>query len=414
MSVIQMVSSTLLATLTPQQKSDLFPKLEAVQAVMTASHGKKGDVVKLVAADLRVSVQAVHNWVGEYKKGGCKALVDGRRKRGAARGLPQITKDWIFQEFLRLQREDSGTEIYKMIRERARLWWKTANPRYAIPGFVDPLPIGSRGYPEGLSEETIRRCGPDAYERALAHQGRKTASGLLPSIPDTRFGVGYLERIFFDDQMYDHYITEAGYERTMRPVGFNALDYLTGAFLDYHIRLRWWDDESDSHKTLTQREFVWFVIGLLSSVGYRTDAKGTKLVFEHGTANSWASAAGKLRTASGHHSFDDALYAFTDGHVTIDRSGKFNKATFPEMLFKPRSAGNFRYKAPIESMFRAVRTHGLLLPGATGRKADLAPEETAGLEREERWCLKLRNEFPAHLSEAVRSNNYSFMEYHTP
>lgn len=403
---------SLLANITPQQKQDLFTKLDAVQALLNAGYGQMGRVKKALAKQLRVSEQAVQKWHDDFKRNGCEALVDGRRKRGQARGISETTKSWIFEEYCRLQREDSGIEIYKTIRERARMWWKTGNPRYAIPGFIDPPSITAKGFPDGLSQETIRRCGPDAYQRALAHQGKKTASGLLPSIPTNRIGVGYLERIFFDDQMYDHYIREVGYDKPMRPIGFNALDYLTGAFLDFHIRLRWWDENAEVNRGLTQREFVWFVLGLLSTVGYRTDSRGTRLVFEHGTANSWTSETGKLVTALGYTSFDDALHAITDQHVTIDRSGKFNQATWKEMLFVPKSAGNFRYKAPIESMFRAVRTHGLLLPGATGRKADLAPEESYGLEREERRWLKLANKMPGHLAEAVKSNLFSFMEYY--
>lgn len=413
MSVLSLAPASLLRTITPEQKTKLLIKLGAVHAINSARYGTKGDVMAITAKELRVSPQAISEWLRLFNKvGGAAALVDGRHKRGRDRGLPQVTKDWIFEEFCRLQRDDAGTEIYKMIRERARLWWRTENPKYRIPGFTDPLPIGAKGYPDGLSQETIRKCGPDAYQNALAHQGRKTASTHLPSIPLSRQGVGYLERIFFDDQMYDHYITESGYKSHMRPVGFNALDFLTGAFLDFHIRLRWWDENDDVHRSLTQREFVWFVLGLLSTVGYRTDERGTRLVFEWGTANSWSSEAGNLVTLAGHTNFDDALFAFTDGHVTVDRSGKFNQAIWKDMLFAPKSTGNFRFKAPIESMFRAVRTHGLLLPGGTGKDAEHAPEDSAGLEREERRWLKLANTFPAHLSEAVRSNNYSFLEYH--
>lgn len=411
-NILAMIDGPLLASITPQQKQDLFIKLDAVQAVLNAGYGRMGGVKKTIAKQLRVSEQAVQGWCDLFRTKGCAALVDGRRKRGQSRGISETTKSWILEEYIRLQREDSGVEIYKHIRERARMWWKTGNPRFAIPGFIDPPAITAKGYPDGLSQETIRRCGPDAYQRALAHQGRKTASSLLPSIPSTRMGVGYLERIFFDDQMYDHYIREVGYDKPMRPIGFNALDYLTGAFLDFHIRLRWWDESAEVNRGLTQREFVWFVLGLLSTVGYRTDSRGTRLVFEHGTANSWTSETGKLVTALGFTSFDAALHHVTDEHVSIDRSGKFNQATWKEMMFVPKSAGNFRYKAPIESMFRAVRTHGLLIPGATGRKADLAPEESYGLEREERRWLKLANRLPSHLAESVQSNLFSFLEYY--
>lgn len=412
-SVLTLIESpSLLSRITPEQKSDLFKKLEAVQAVLDAGWGKMGDAKKIVARHMRVSEQAVQGWVNLYQKKGAEALVDGRRRRGEARGIAETTRAWIFEEFCRLQREDSGTEIYKLVRERARLWFRTGNPRYAIPGFIDPPAINGKGYPDGLSVETIRKCGPEAYQRALAHQGRKSASDHLPSIPLSRFGVSYLERIFFDDQVYDHYIRELGFDKPMRPVGFNALDFLTGAFLDFHIRLRYWDTDSKTHKSLTQREFVWFVIGLLSSVGYRTDSRGTRLVFEWGTANSWSSEAGIHRSGSGHVSFDDALKHITGGHVEIDRSGKFNQAICREMLFKPSSAGNFRYKSPLESMFRAVRTHGLLIPGPTGRNADLMPAENYGLEAEEKRFLKLANKLPAHLAESVRSNLFSFMEYY--
>lgn len=395
--------------LTKEQSSDLFAKLEAVMTVRAAGYGQKGDAVRRAAESLRVSTQAVNHWLQLYSRGGCWALVDGRRSRRSAGGLSETTRTWIYQEYLRLQRNDCGSELYRCICDRARKWWSTGDAKYAIPGMDSPPRITPKGYPEGLSVETIRRCGPDAYEASLARQGRKGSSALLPGILSTRVGTEYLERVFFDDQKYDHYVRAAGYDKPMVPVGFNALDFLTGFFFKPHIRLRWWDDENEAHRTLTQREFVWYVIELLMTVGYRTGDRPTHLVFEHGTASGWRKKS--LATAGGEHSFDDALTALTG--ITIDRSGRFNQPVFADMLFSPQSAGNFRFKAPIESMFHAVRTQGLLLPGPTGRNADEKPEEQYGMLAYEERIAKAAKKLPAHIREAIVSELYSFSEYGT-
>lgn len=405
-----------LRELSPNQKSDLFQKLGVIHLVTQALYGTKQQIVKIQARLLHVSTQAINGWIALYKKYGFRALIDGRRTATSQRTqLPDITRQWIKDEILRCQRRDAVAEVHRTVIAQWQLWRRTGDPQWAIPGFTSPPPDAGKGVPAGFSLESFRRCDPSTYQKSLARQGTIASYRTLPSILSTCVGTSYLEYIFFDDEKPDVNIRVLGYDRPMVPLCFHALDRLTRYPFAPHIRLRWYNTDEQTHKTLTQKEFVWYVISLLCTQGYRTDAKGTYLIQEHGTAKVWSNL--QLTTPDGFHSFAEALTALTarDGMpgVRMDDSGLFNKAAFKELLYGPQSSGNPRFKAPIESSFHLWRTYSQHLIGNTGRNVEMSPEENYGITKYEKQLLKAAREFPLAIQEGIQSNYLTGIEFAT-
>ena len=396
-----------LKDLNPKQQADLFRKLGVVQQVLCAPYGTKGSIVATIARAQNISKQVISVWLKQYHDFGFRGLIDGRRIAARGRALrPDITSEWIKDLHLQCQREDGGTEVHRQVIDRWNLWRRTGDSKHAIPGYTSPPPDCGKGYPAGLSEESIRRCKPTAWQASLARQGTIASYRNLPSILSTRVGTKYLETVFFDDQKLDIQVRVPGYAKPMVPLCFNALDRLTAYPFDPHTRLRWFDVEESVNRSLTQKEYVWYRITILVEQGYRTDGDGTTHVEEHGTAKGWANKV--LKTPDGYHSFAEALLSITHGCCKTTSSALFNKAAFRELFYGPSSSGNPRFKAPIESFFHIVRTYMLPLLGQTGRNPDEAPEETYGIDQYEQSIIRDVAKFPAYmrerLNEAIVSN----------
>lgn len=400
--------------LSPNQKSDLFAKLGAVQLVMAAAYGTKQQIVKAQARALRVSEQAINGWLAVYKNHGFRGLIDGRKAAAGNRAfLPDVTRQWIKDQILNCQRRDVVAEVHRMVIAQWRMWIRTGDPQWSIPCFSSPPADAGKGFPAGFSVENFRRCSPDNYQKTLAAQGTIAAYRTLPSILSTCVGTRYLEYVFFDDEKPDVNVRVLGYDRPMVPLCFHALDRLTRYPFRPHVRLRWYDADKGTHKHLTQKEFVWYVIFLLVTEGYRTDAAGTTYIQEHGTAKVWANQL--LSTPDGYHSFEEALRAITarDGMpgVRIDSSGLFNRPAFSELLYGPQSSGNPRFKAPIESSFHLWRIYSQHLLGQTGLNIGMAPEENYGIAKYERRILKIAADMPPHIREGLLSNYMTGIEF---
>jgi hypothetical protein len=364
-----------------------------------ATRGERCQVIERAADSLGVSVPTVNRFVRAFAIHGWKGLIDQRGKN--VRTLPPEFKEFVRTLHLQCQRTTTGREVHRMLIERWTLWKTSGDARHAIPGYDEPPHAEATGYPMGWSEDNILRMRPDGYSLTVARQGAKKAADYLPSILKTRVGSRFGAVVFFDDQDYDLKIAPRGVgQKAIRPQGFNCLDYFTGAFMHHAIRLRWWDVAADQFRTLTQQDFTWFVISYLQRHGYRADSTGTTLVFEHGTATGFNNRT--LSTAGGFSNFDEALAAVSCGKIHVNRSGLFNSPAFAGMLFRPQSTGNFRFKAPLESLFNLVRNRMAALPGATGRNRDLKPLEQYGVDLYTGQMLKLYEQLDERHRELIR------------
>ncbi len=381
-----------LTNLSPAQKSNLFRKLGAVQMLVNATYKTKGQIRKAQARAMNVGESTISLWVKLYEKHGFRGLIDGRKAASGSRTmLPDVTKQWIKDQILNMQREDAVQEVHRTTIAQWNLWRRTGDPTKAIPGFLVPPRDAGKGEPAGFSIENFRKCKPTSYAKSLASQGTISAYRSLPSILSTCIGTRYLEYVFFDDEKPDVHVRVANPDKPVAvPLCFHALDRLTRYPFPPHIRLRWFDADSGTNKHLTRKEFVFYVINLLCTEGYRNDERGTCFVQEHGTAKVWSNK--ELRTPDGFHSFEDAMKSITarDGNpgARLDSSGIFNKAAFQELIYGPQASGNPRFKAPIESSFRLWRVYSQHLRGQTGRNIEMAPEETYGLTKYEEQIIR--------------------------
>ncbi len=354
-------------------QADVMAKLRWIYAHSQAAPRQKGQIVKQAAKALGKSVGAVNRYVAWYKESGWQGLLDERLAGVGAKGLPPQFKSWVAGLFDAHQRNnDDAAEVHRKIIDRWNLWRETHDPGHAIPGYKDcPPATPATGMPHGWSYDRICALKPKAAERALSKHGKKSAAAFLPSVLTTRYGSAVLGRRLFDDQDYDNMLTDgflaiAGIDTVTRPVSFNCVDFLTAKHLDHHLRLMY-KDAAGTNKSLTQQEYVWFVIKQLQETGWRTDHHGSELIFEHGTANSWANKS--LTSLGGHHSFEDALYGMSNGKAFVNRSGKFEGPVFAGMCFRAQSTGNFKFKTWIESAFRLLRTYMQAFPGPIGSHA---------------------------------------------
>ena len=382
-----------------QVQHDVMSKLRWIHALLIAGRGEKQIIVKQAARDLRSSPASVNRYLKWFRDHGWRGLIDERHAGVGSKGLPPQFKSWVAGIFDVHQRDnDDAMEVWRKVIDRWNIWRETQNPDNAIPGYiVCPDAMPSTGYPFGWSYDNIRKLKPRPAERALAKHGKKSASAFLPSVLTTRVGSAVLARLLFDDQDYDNLLTDgflaiAGIDTVTRPVSFNTVDFYTARHIDHHLRLMY-KDAAGTNKTLTQQEYVWFVIKQLQETGWRTDAHGTELIFEHGKANSWANK--DLISLGGHHSFEDALYAISGGKAYINRSGKFEGPVFAGMCFRAQSTGNFKFKTWIESAFRLLRTYMQALPGPIGSHQRInGKEELYGIKLADNAILTAINTCP--------------------
>jgi hypothetical protein len=367
-----------LSNLKSEHQREVIQWLEAIKELENAPRGSIGRVMNSICVRLNVTPGTVYRKIEAFAESGINGLIN--KAKCPESGQPAAFKAWVESLHLRNQRDSSGQAVQRIVIDQWSLWRRSGDPQYALPGYTTPPPATAKGYPAGFSIKSILRLRPCAHNLRLTRQGSKAASAFLPSILKTRVGLRFGQVIFFDDQDYDQKIVAPGLsQKAMRPQGFNALDYLSGSFIDYVIRSRYLDADTETVKSLNQRDFVWFVIHVLTTVGYRNDDDGSVFVFEHGTASGYSND--KLETANGISKFDEALAFVTGGKLRVERSGLFNQPAFAGMLFRPQSSGNFRFKSPIESMFNLVRNESSMLLGQIGLNArSHGPEESYGLD----------------------------------
>jgi hypothetical protein len=286
------------------------------------------------------------------------------------------------------QRAGTFEQTYRVLKAKLAAWERDpSNPALAIPGYSRPPKRGPiTRAPAGWSKATLRNLISNKYERTLRRQGPKAASDLLPSIRTSRVGLEFGEILYFDDQQLDTYVNLTGRNaRTMRPLAFNSLEALTGSCFAMGLKPQIWESETSSKLELNSLDFFWFVMHVLTQFGYNAK-KGTRLVFEHGSAN-----------VDKKGNFDEDIKRITGGAVTVDRSGIWRAPAFKAMLFEGQPSGNFRFKAPLETWFNKLRNWHSALPGATGLDPDHAPEESHGLIAYNNRQLKLIDKVPTDL-----------------
>jgi hypothetical protein len=212
------------------------------------------------------------------------------------------------------------------------------------------------------------------------------AKNLLPSIRTTRVGMEFMEMVMFDDQWHDVHVNFIGTDgvvinkKAMRPLSFNALDVATGCDFTRSYKPIIWNEAEGKREMLTEADFFWFLIHVLTEYGWREDI-GTTFVIEHGTA-------------SASHAIREAIREATQGKVIFQTGGILGAPLRKGMMFEGQPRGNFKLKAHRESWFNLFRNYSSGLIGASGRNPENAPEEQYGLAKYNNMLLRAMEKLP--------------------
>lgn len=241
--------------------------------------------------------------------------------------------------------------------------WKTSHDslgkRYTvIPGYSTwPQADAWLGHPVGWSYANLMRWQSDPYDQAAARIGHAKASQFRLPVLTTRVGLEFGQYLEFDDHEFNQ--RTLFQRRPMRPLGFGCVEVLSACICHVGLKPTLWDFEAQVKRKLVEREFMWFVVSVLTTAGYRNDI-GTVLIVERGTAAIRAE-------------FEERLRRVTNDKVTAFVGGRFGKAAHGGQ-FEGRSKGNYRTKALVEGSWALIDNQTAMLPAQTGRGRDDAPE----------------------------------------
>jgi len=253
-----------------------------------------------------------------------------------------------------------------------------------IPGYTDwPAADPRTDVPTGWTESNLNRHLPDAYELAAARIGIKQAGNLGFKIRTSRLGLKLGEFMEFDDHEFNVKVNFPGQLRALRPRCFGAVDALSDCMFSMVIKPTFWDLEAEAKRTLTEKDFMWFIVAVLTHRGYRADV-GTMLLCEWGTSAIRGNLKLKINDPL-RDDFEKRIFDCTGGKVRVDRGGRFRKAAHPGQ-FAPPAGGNFRFKPHVEQFWRMLDDWLDALKGQVGKSRDFAPEE---MERADAYNNKL-------------------------
>lgn len=282
--------------------------------------------------------------------------------------LPEAFLEYVAQQWALRQRDKFRAAWIDLKSQYER--WQSGDDEAAIPGYFScPKADPRTQLPVGWTYENLLRLAKkhsSRYARKLIQIGPKAAQNEFTyKVPTTRAGIEVGQVFLFDDSWNDFRVIYRG--KGSRILSLHALDLASGcACLAGHKPTV--EDERGVEQRLKEREMVFLVAALLSTIGYRAD--GTTFVCEKGAAT--------IRSTE-----ETMLDSITGGKIRV-QTGPAGGGPGIAGLMAGRSGGNPRWKAPIESFFNLLRNrtdHLLEFPGQLGSNSRLnCPEGTARLE----------------------------------
>ena len=361
-------------------QKDVLARLEAMQTISAARSVRDG------AIRVSHSMGGMRGWspgrlrmqhAGYSSTGNWRSLLNCAkagpshyRSSAHVENLP-ASRNPAFVEHVRAEIERcqrNSKQAHRTVIDRWRRW-HAGDEKARIPGYtICPEPASHGFYPVGWSVDQFEKMSPDIADLTRARQGQRAASHYRPSVLTTRYGLKLCQFLQFDDVEWDLKVNFPGQKQAMRPRGFFAVDVLSACDVGMFWKPTLWDQVAEKKKTLTERDFLWFVLHTLMDTGYRADQEGTQLIWEHGTATV------RDRTLL------STLERLTGGRVRPAVSGILGVEQMAGM-FEGTGRGNFRFKSLRESLFGLLHNYFQQLPGQVGLNRDRSPEQMVGLER---------------------------------
>jgi len=306
--------------------------------------------------------------------------------------VPEAAIDWFASEWA-LDQRGKFKAVYARALCRLDQWRReaTLDPRpstlrkssHAIPGYDTPPPASaSNGAPAGWHYSNLKRlvnARASKFSRKLIQIGPKAASQIGPKILSTRVGLRVGQYYLFDDGWNDFKVRakdgRTGTVQVTRLLSFHALDLFSGCNLmrGHKPALR---DEKDVEQRLKEREIVFLVNALLTSIGYHQS--GCTLIMEKATTT--------LRARE-----REILEQFCP-EIKVELGPRGGGAGISGLFTGP-GGGNPRWKAPLESWHNLLRNRTanmLEFPAQTGSYSSglPMPEGLPGLERDTRALME--------------------------
>ncbi len=294
----------------------------------------------------------------------------------------------------RNQRCNSQAHRELLVIWRTRFDPVTRQEVKSIPGYSTwPKENPIYGHPDGWSDGNLDRYTPDKYDLVLSRIGRAAASQYRLPVLTTRVGLRVGQYYQFDDHEFNKKVNFLGVKKAMRPRGFTAVDVFSSCFFATSFKPTLWDEDQEKKKVLSERDFAWFVIMVLTRYGFRTDEIGTILCCEHGTA-----AIGSV--------LEQRIFDATRGHVRLETSGMFGGAAHAGQ-FEAAGKGNFKFKGLIESFFNLIDNYLASYRGQVGKDRNHCPEQLHGMDRYNDMLIRFGLEKP----ELVGRLNHPFHSF---
>ena len=311
-----------------------------------------------------------------------RCLINHSKHPGEKQRLPAE-----FIEFWKSLCEKNQRNSRPAHRELIRRWEAGMD----IPGYADLPSAEMNGLPRGWTYRNLMRHAPTKFELTARRKGRSAAAKYRPLVFTTRAGLKVGQYYIFDDLEHDIKVNVLGINRqAMRPLELCALDLVSGCKIAWGMKPT---IENDGKKEkLKEREMRFLLAHILTNIGYRK--QGTILMVEHGTA--------AIRP-----DIEEKLLNWTDGAITINRSGIQGAAAFAGM-YEGRGKGNPRFKAALESHHNLVHNELAALPGQMGKDRDSSPEELHGREKHNNALIRAMAALPAERVDLLR---LPFLEY---
>ncbi|MCA1659010.1 MAG: hypothetical protein LC642_00490, partial [Verrucomicrobiaceae bacterium] len=243
-----------------------------------------------------------------------------------------------------------------------------------------PLDVET-GYPRGWSERTLARYAPNELERAAARQGRSATDSKRSLVYTTRRYLYVGQYYLFDDIWHDHYVRLLDTRQTGRPLEFHGLDLASAYKMCWGMRLRREVPDGKGGtkmESLKVEDFRFLLAGFLLSHGY--NPRGTTIVVEHATTAIDEKTERILSIAS-------------NGAIKVERGGMQGAAVHAGQ-YAGRSKGNFRIKAPLESLGNPIHNEMGFLAGQAGKDRQHAPEQLHGLLKHNDALLWAMDQLP--------------------
>lgn len=406
-----------------QEVRAILERLEICRRLLLASSlaGEARVVARLYAGKPGHSVERLRKMAMHYRQSGGNWRVLWN-KRNTPSPDTRATLPFAFRKFVsalrtRFQREGGDAAAFRLLY---RLWQnqvaeidleigakivRAGQVIEGLPGYaVWPGADTATGLPAGWSYKNLAtRCPLDSFTATVLRRGRSAAASFRPKVSMTRAELKYGQIYYGDDQQYDvfvnYHLSARGVARSaMRPWGLDFMEALSACHVCNLFKPTLVDDETLVKTRLREVDTLWGWLHVLMKEGYRSDT-GTTLAGEHGTAT--------LRQV-----YAEALARATRDLVQFDAGGSEGAAPWAGM-FTGEGGGNFRHKAPLESVRNILRNEMAALPGPTGLNRDFSPEthtpEKGGTFKYNSQLAKAALALPEEFRQALQ---FPYLDWH--